>query len=442
MSYPQDRFWSPPPADNDTVGDGASPVDEAPIPADAGSLGDDAMASLDDAAGASSALEDVPTITDGPEDWAAPGDGAAPDEQPPVPTFASGATLGEILRAARERSGQSFQQLAATTCVRARYLKALEENDLAALPSGPYAIGYVKAYARALDLDETLAAERFKQDGRAAPEPLQPPVGVAFDEVKGRSPWMIAAVAVLVGGVLSWNVFQRVSAAGQAQPSDIAEVPATWSLGSAPMSLAMPQPAPPDQTIPALYITPGLEEELSAAAGQGVASVQGAAQADAPVQAAFNPRGAVYGAAPTASSVTIQARRAANIVVRGQDGVVYFARLLAAGEAYRAPRTPGMMVDVSEPAAFAVYLNGEYGGALPSNTTPVTQLNSRAEALARQAADEAAAEQQAALRRAAEQNALQAAAAPATPDVGSPAQTVVAAAPRQPVPYNQLNRAD
>jgi len=49
------------------------------------------------------------------------------------------------------------------------------------------------------------------------------------------------------------------------------------------------------------------------------------------------------------------------------------------------------VVDVSEPDAFDLYLNGEHAGALQATVTPLSQLNARAEALARQAAEEVAA---------------------------------------------------
>ena len=103
-----------------------------------------------------------------------------------------------------------------------------------------------------------------------------------------------------------------------------------------------------------------------------------------------------------------------------------FARQLAAGESWRAPMNVAATVDVSDPAAFDVYLNGEHGGALTAEHTPLSQLNTRAQALARQAAAEVAARTEAAARAAQAQ--LQSVAAPA------PAPTTPApAAPATPV---------
>lgn len=322
-----------------------------------------------------------------------------------VPSITDAPTLGDGLREARELSGRSLAELASVTRVPARYLTALEQNDFSILPNRVFSIGYVRSYAGALGLDEQLAVERFKRESPDPSVPLQPPVGVAFEEVKRYSPRLIAVGVALVIAVVGWNVFQRVSLMRAPQPSDIAEVPESWRLGEVPgqasaMVLSAPRPAPPDQTIPALYVTPGLEAELT---GVDPASPEAAAAAAAgPIAQAFSPRGAVYGAAAGASQVVIQARKAAVLVVRMADGRVLFARQLAAGDAWRAPLGVQAVVDASDPSAFDVYLNGEHGGPLQAALTPLGQLNTRAQTLARQAAVEVAARAEAARQAAAD----------------------------------------
>ena len=79
---------------------------------------------------------------------------AHPDWKDPVPSITDAATLGDGLRKARELSGKSMAQLSADTRVHQRYLNALEENNISGLPSRVFAIGYVRAYAGALGLDE------------------------------------------------------------------------------------------------------------------------------------------------------------------------------------------------------------------------------------------------------------------------------------------------
>ena len=267
------------------------------------------------------------------------------------------------------------------------------------MPNRVFSTGYVRAYADALGLDEQLAVERFKRETPDPSVPLQAPVGVAFEDVRRYSPRLIAAGLALVLAVVGWNVFQRVSLMRAPQPSDIAAVPESWTLGAVPgqsLRLSAPQPAPPDQTIPALYVTPGLETQLTGVDPTSAEALAAAAAAS-PVQRAFNPRGAIYGASASASQVVIQARKAASLVIRMADGRVLFARQLAAGDAWRAPAGLTAVVDASSNFAdFDVYLNGEHGGTLTAEQTPLAQLNVRAQALARQAAVEVAARTQAA----------------------------------------------
>nr|WP_315051686.1 helix-turn-helix transcriptional regulator [uncultured Brevundimonas sp.] len=314
-----------------------------------------------------------------------------------VPAYPSGEidpvdaapSLGDALRQAREFSGRSLNQLSTETRVHPRFLVALEQNDWSTLPSRVFAAGYVRAYAGALRLDETAAVERFKRDSPDTSTPLKAPIGIAFEDVRRQSPRVIAAVAVLAVAVIGWNIFQRASLRQAPHPSDIAAVPKTWAEQDAAaqlkaVTLNAPRQAPPDQTTPELYVTPGLEMQLTGIDPADPAAVAAAAALKAqPVQRAFNPRGAVYGAPATASQVVLQANKPTGLVVRTPSGQVLFARQLAKGESWRAPLNTSAVVDASEPTAFGVYLNGEHAGALEQPLTPLQTLNTRAAAMAR-----------------------------------------------------------
>jgi hypothetical protein len=97
------------------------------------------------------------------------------------------------------------------------------------------------------------------------------------------------------------------------------------------------------------------------------------------------------------------------------DQRVLFARQMAAGEAWRAPRNVQATVEVADPTAFDLYMFGEHAGELAAAQTPLTQLNARATALAREAA---AAERAAAVRPPVAQ--------PVTPPVAAAAPQAVA----------------
>ncbi|WP_312083514.1 helix-turn-helix domain-containing protein [Brevundimonas sp.] len=362
------------------------------------------------------------------------------DAADPTAAFADAATFGEGLRHARERSGKSLAELAAETKVHRRFLTALEQGDWSSLPSRVFALGYVRAYASALALDEQLAVERFKRESPDTSVPLKAPIGIAFEDVRRHSPRIVAGIAVVAIAVIGWNVFQRISLRQTAHPSDIAVAPKTWANGDTTdprFALSAPMAAPPDQTTPAPYITRGLEAELTGVDPADPAALAAAAANAAPVQKAFNPRGAVYGAPANASMVVIQARTAGALVVRLGDGQALFARQMAPGEAWRAPTGVAATVDVSDPAAFDVYLNGEYGGPLAGVLTPLAQLNSRADQAARAlAAVQARAQAQAQAHAQAAQARAQAGGQPGAAAPPSPPTTAPAASPTVPTAPN------
>ncbi|HYF22749.1 MAG TPA: helix-turn-helix domain-containing protein [Caulobacteraceae bacterium] len=331
------------------------------------------------------------------------------DQFQPV-SLSDAETLADGFRAAREATGRSLQDFAEITRVRREYLSAIEEGAWGRLPSRPFSTGYVRSYARALGLDEEVAAERFKREADAREAPLEAPVGVEFDEVKSRRPLIVGISAVAISAVVLWNVAQRAMNAEKVQPHDLARaasVDKAWSLGYVPgqvVKVATPEPAPLDQTVPVPYVPPGLAAEFQAVSAE---LVQTGAEPVAPVRKAFNPKGAVYGADPRQALVILQATKPAHIIVRSDSGdTVYFARQLAAGEAYRAPPAlSGVQIDVSDPVAFDLFLNGEYAGKLETVLNPLGKLNQRAQqaaaALAAQIQAQQAAQAEAAARAAA-----------------------------------------
>ncbi|MBB5744937.1 helix-turn-helix domain-containing protein [Brevundimonas variabilis] len=353
--------------------------------------------------------------------------GAHPPDSDPVTVFESAESLGDGFRELRQSQGRSIAELSSVTRIHAKYLRAMEENDFALLPSRVFAIGYARGYALALGLDDQTAVERFKRESPDGTVPLQAPTGIAFEDVRRHSPLLVGTVAVIIVAVIGWNVFQRISQARAPQPVTIEALPDNWVEGD-PESrdivvLGTPQPPPPDQTTPGLYITPGLEAELTGVDPADPAAIAAALAAAPPVQAAFNPRGPVFGATAATSQVILQARKPASLVVTRSDGRVLFARQLAMGEAWRAPAGVSATVDVSDATAFDVYLNGEYGGPLPGTISPLAPLNTRAQALARQSAAAIEAERQAA---------VQARAAGSPPPVAAPATAPSAPAGSRP----------
>lgn len=87
-------------------------------------------------------------------------------------------TVGEILKTNRDKKKLTIEQVEKTTKIRAKFIKALEDNRFDLLPGPTFARGFVKNYAAFLDLpiDEVLAFYRRQANGEQAPTLPPPPV--------------------------------------------------------------------------------------------------------------------------------------------------------------------------------------------------------------------------------------------------------------------------
>ena len=276
--------------------------------------------------------------------------------------------IGAALRATRQRTGRSLQDLSDTTRIKRAYLEALEEMRLEDLPSRPFTIGYVSAYARALGLDAEQAVRKFKQDSPSEAEPLRAPVGVRkHSDV--RIAVLLGGGAVVVSAVLLWNLARHSMAEEPPPPPVVPEsaAPATAaSAAPATVSISAAQPAPQESTLPTPYVTPGLDASSSPAAYDG--------SIDPKASTSFIPHGAVYGAAAGASLVTLQAKKSVSIVIRAPDQKVVFAGVLKPGEAYRGPSAGDFSADVSDPQDINVYVGGQIHAGLVAQMTPFGKL--------------------------------------------------------------------
>jgi len=78
--------------------------------------------------------------------------------------------IGGVLRLARMELGVSLQTASKHLHIRAHYLQALENGELALLPSPAYVKGYLQSYAAFLNLDKDEIIRRFEQVKNKIPE--------------------------------------------------------------------------------------------------------------------------------------------------------------------------------------------------------------------------------------------------------------------------------
>ena len=108
------------------------------------------------------------------------------------------ASTGSLLRELREQRGVSLEEVARSTRINPRFLAALETDDLAALPAGPFARGFIRAYCEALGAssDAVLAqCPLMSTDPGSLP---RPPSGRRRVPLGGASP-LLVSLALFVG---------------------------------------------------------------------------------------------------------------------------------------------------------------------------------------------------------------------------------------------------
>ena len=81
--------------------------------------------------------------------------------------------IGNTLREARLRRGLDILECEAETKIRAKYLRAMEEEQFDLMPSPTYVRGFLRTYAEFLDLDGQLVLDEYESrfDSFDAPDP-------------------------------------------------------------------------------------------------------------------------------------------------------------------------------------------------------------------------------------------------------------------------------
>jgi cytoskeletal protein RodZ len=118
-----------------------------------------------------------------------------------------GATLGLLLRGARETRGLSVDDLSSATRIKPRHLHALEEERLGDLPAPVFVRGFIRAYCASVGAPPSeplrLYEERVGAARAAAAAASPPPARAARDWRAGPVvPALLAVGLLLVGGAL------------------------------------------------------------------------------------------------------------------------------------------------------------------------------------------------------------------------------------------------
>ncbi len=179
---------------------------------------------------------------------------------------------GAILSTAREAAGITLLDIARDTRVPVRHLKAIDLDDHSDLPALPYAIGFVKSYARAVGLDPEAVAAQFRSEtSKTAHVPTVPSLE-PLDErrVPGRRLVFasIAAIVVIIAGLSAWGagVFDPAPPPVAVAAADAGVPDQSQSLDDAPVAGPVAPPVTGAGAAPALVV-PAANQAVAGATG-------------------------------------------------------------------------------------------------------------------------------------------------------------------------------
>jgi cytoskeleton protein RodZ len=149
-------------------------------------------------------------------------------------------SFGQRLQREREMRGITLEEIANSTKIGTRSLRALEEEDFDQLPGGIFNKGFVRAYAKYLGIDEEQAVADYMtaagEGDPPLPNPPEKPPETPAQKKSRTGAWLalLVIVALAAGAFYGWRWFQRKSAEENAQAQQ-----------------AVPAPLPPPSTKPA-----------------------------------------------------------------------------------------------------------------------------------------------------------------------------------------------
>lgn len=167
--------------------------------------------------------------------------------------------LGKALAEARNARGLTLRDVERDTRISGKYLEALEEGRLDALPAPVYARAFVRTYAQYLGLNAAAMVQRMPG---ARPEPEMPPlpeVGRGETAPLISASWLAAAgvvvVLLVVGLVLFWN-------RGGGESDSVSNPPAVEQPNGQGAEQPTPRiEEPPQPPVVESGIVPDLEDE-------------------------------------------------------------------------------------------------------------------------------------------------------------------------------------
>ncbi len=280
--------------------------------------------------------------------------------------------FGAALRETRQAQGLDIPAIANRLKIRSVYLRALEEEDITALPARPFAIGFLRSYARLLKLDPDplVATLKRRLDGpETAPPPAQDPTFA-----KAPAPGAIGSSAAQGGK--------------KARSATLLLSPLLFGAAALGLGFALPAGAPSveGQTLVAVTTT---EQASRAAHPSEETADKAAALPTREKDRAASGRAAARSAGPTAAkaarktprseerrpaaAVAFRVRAGAWVLVKDERGRPLWSGMLSQGQIW-APPEGAVRMTTTHPGNLILLVNGVEKGALGVAAQPLLDI--------------------------------------------------------------------
>ncbi len=332
-------------------------------------------------------------------------------------------TVGQDLRAARQRRGDDLATVSKALKIRKDHLEALEEDRLDALPGRTYAVGFVRTYADYLGLDAVQCVERFKAEIAGRESGPTPVSGLPAHEEERQLPHGWVIIAVIMVGLVIYGVWYLAASADRMLRQPVAPVPAAMAPKQV-VHFQKPPPAPPPPAQAAAAegtkvtgqsapITPPVLENGPATADAKPAPAPVTAPAPttpAPAKTASTTQtatppeqqadtdttngqtasqtastrtqgGQVFGQGNSNPRVILHVTAVTRVLVQGKDGMTYINRTLQPGDIYRLPDIVGLTLTTPNGGAVEIELDGQMIGTAGKSSQMTEALSLDPQAL-------------------------------------------------------------
>ncbi len=287
-------------------------------------------------------------------------------------------TLGQDLRAARQRKGEDLATVSKALKIRKDHLEAIEESNIEKLPGRAYALGFARTYAEYLGLDGPACIERFKAEIAGRDSNTDDMVKLSVPDERKWPQGSIVFVVLLVIAAIYGGYYLSVSAdrmlvepvtpvpdrlASQADPATTGTSPGdnaanTTANSDTATPAQAPQNSTPAATPPAVAgNTPAPQTANTQPATQTV-SVPPPAMAPSAAPAGPLPPGHDYGVQNNGSRIALRVHKPTRVLVQGSDNSVYMNRTLLPGDSYHVPNLVGLSLTTPDGGAVEVILDG------------------------------------------------------------------------------------